>query len=304
MKMIARRHFLKSLPILAAGTLTPAVALEPIARTGTPRMRLSLAAYSMRQFLPNYRGNPRPAAKPLDMLKFIDFCAGLDLDAVELTSYFLPDPCPAELVNEIKRRCHVLGLDISGGAIGNNFSYPEGPELDKQFAYTERWIKTYAAMGVPVIRVFAGHPKKGADERAAVKNIIRNLKRACDIAAEHGVILGMENHDFTTHIDRYLEILAAVDSPWLGANLDSGNLANTADPYADLARIAPYTVNAQIKVEIPVNGKREPADYSRLIAILKNAGYRGYVVLEYEAKDPYTEIPRHLKALRSAIDRV
>ena len=40
----------------------------------------------------------------------------------------------------------------------------------------------------------------------------------------------------------------------------------------------------------------------RLVGILKKANYRGYVVLEYEAKeDPFTAVPRHLKELRQLI---
>ena len=116
------------------------------------------------------------------------------------------------------------------------------------------------------------------------------------------MMLAMENHDFTTDIDRYLQIIESVDSPWFGANLDSGNLALTPDPYADLARIAPYAINAQIKVVIPVNGKKEPADLEKLIAILNQANYRGYVVLEYEeSADPIREVPRYLHELNKLI---
>ncbi len=169
-------------------------------------------------------------------------------------------------------------------------------------AYTQRWIETYAAMGAPVIRVFAGHPKsKAQSPEDAEKNIIRNLQNACTIAAKHGIILAVENHDFTTDIDRMERILAGVDSPWFGLNFDSGNLAKTADPYADLKRIAPHTVNAQLKIHIPRDGKNEPADFKRIVDILSEAGYRGYLVLEYQAGDPIGEIPKYLDQLRAAI---
>ena len=108
------------------------------------------------------------------------------------------------------------------------------------------------------------------------------------------VLLGVENHDFTTDIDRMLRILEAVDSPWFGLNFDSGNLAKTSDPYADLKRIAPHTVNAQLKIHIPRDGKKEPADFKRIVDILGEAGYRGYLVLEYEAGDPFNEVPHYL----------
>ncbi|MFT5124306.1 MAG: sugar phosphate isomerase/epimerase [Kiritimatiellia bacterium] len=299
-----RRNFMQTGGLALLAQLgTRAQGMKPIVRKGQQRLNLSLAAYSFRDLLPNYRSSKEPKATPMDILGFIDYAATLDIDAVELTSYFIPDPCPADLANEIKRRCHIAGLDISGGAIGNNFAYGPGDVLDQQMDYTERWIKSYAAMGAPVIRVFAGHPKgKGADHDQAVLNIKRNLNTACDIAGKHGVILAMENHDFTTDVDRFLDIVEAIDSPWFGANLDTGNLAPTPDPYGQLARIAPYAVNAQVKVEIPVNGKKEPADLPRIAQILKTSGYSGHVVLEYEAKpDPYQAVPEYLAQLRQAL---
>ena len=85
-------------------------------------------------------------------------------------------------------------------------------------------------------------------------------------------------------------------------NFDGGNF-RTDDPYRDLAKIAPYAINAQIKVEVAPNGKAEPTDLPRAVKILKDANYRGFLVLEYEAKeDPLTTIPGHLKRLRELID--
>ena len=41
---------------------------------------------------------------------------------------------------------------------------------------------------------------------------------------------------------------------------------------------------------------------ARLVGLLRNARYSGYVVLEYEAKeDPMKAVPRHIKTLRGLI---
>jgi hydroxypyruvate isomerase len=82
-------------------------------------------------------------------------------------------------------------------------------------------------------------------------------------------------------------------------NLDTGNFVS-ADPYADLTRLAPYAVTVQIKTEIHRTGKKnEEADLKKLTEILRSAGYRGYIALEYEAKEePKTAIPRHLETLK------
>ena len=119
-------------------------------------------------------------------------------------------------------------------------------------------------------------------------------------AATKGVVLALENHGgITATPEQMLKIIDAVDSsPWFGVNFDGGNF-RTDDPYASLSQIAPYAKNAQIKVEMFSGAKKIPADLSRVVQILRTAGYRGYVALEYEAaEDPFVAIPGHLAELR------
>ena len=122
--------------ILAGLVATPlGEAIGPITRESKVPLRLSLAAYSMRKFLPDKRRDPNAKGK-MDMLGFLDYGATLGIDGVELTSYFMPSPQTREAINELKLRAHMHGLDISGGAIGNNFtnapSSQEGREQLKQ----------------------------------------------------------------------------------------------------------------------------------------------------------------------------
>ena len=119
----------------------------------------------------------------MDLLGFVDWAATLDTDAVELTSYFFPEQVTKAYLNELKRRCHVNGLDISGGAIRNNFTLPPGPELEKWFSHLDMWLDHYAQLGAPVIRVFAGIPPKDVTEEQGIQNAIGNLRRACEMAA-------------------------------------------------------------------------------------------------------------------------
>ena len=294
-----RRSFLTGTAAAAVATALPgaAGAMNPVKRAGPTRLRIGLAAYSMRQYL-----QAKPDAKgAMDLSGFVDWAATLDTDAVELTSYFFPEQVTKTYLNELKRRCHVNGLDISGGAIRNNFTLPPGAELEKWFSHLDMWLDHYAQLGAPVIRVFAGIPPKDVTEEQGIQNAIGNLRRACEMAATRGVILGLENHDYLTHIDRMLPIIKAVSSPWFGVNFDSGNVDST-NPYPELEKIAPYAVNVQLKVEVGPTGARQPTDIPRVVKLLKNAGFRGYIVLEYEAKpDPYTAIPKYLAELRAAI---
>ena len=240
----------------------------------------------------------------LSMFDFLDYCARLGLDAAEITAYFFEQPLPPTRMAQLRRHAHLLGLDISGGAIGNNFSFASDSE---QFRYQVKtatdWIQRFSELGAPVMRVFAGRPKDSSQTpEATIANVVATLETLLPIAERNGIMLGVENHDFANNIDYLLAILQAIDSDWLGVIWDSANLIPTPDPYTELARIAPYAITAQIKVMTKLNGKDTPADYARLLQILRDAHYRGYIVFEYEEHEPAdSAIPPHIARLRNLI---
>jgi sugar phosphate isomerase/epimerase len=289
-----RRQFLTTALAAGAGLVAanrlPAV--EPIARAGKSHLRLSFAAYSFRQYL--------DVKKPqMTLDEFIDYAAEHDFDAVELTSYYFPRSTPDYLAR-LKGRCSRLGLDVSGSAVGNNFCVADPAKLKEQIANTKTWTENTARLGGKTLRIFAGTVAKDDTEEKARGRCVEAIQEACDHAAKHGVYLALENHGgITATADQLLALVKAVKHDWFGVNLDTGNF-RTSDPYADLARIAPYAVNVQVKTEIQTAGKKkEEADLKKLIGILRDAGYRGYVALEYEAaEDPKTAVPRHAAELR------
>lgn len=304
--VLDRRKFLLTTAagIAALGTGSSVQAAEPVQRNGKPHFKLSLAAYSFRNLLT--RGWPSPSGKKgeLTLFDFIDFCAEQNLDGTELTSYYFPNPLPHEYLMEVKERAFRLGLGISGTAIGNDFCHPDGPKRDEQLKLCHDWIDFAAEMDAPVIRIFAGNVKKGQTEEEAVAQCVHAINHSLVHAAKRGVVLALENHGgITSTPEQLLNIVKQVTpSPWFGVNFDSGNF-RTADPYGDLEKIAPYAVNAQVKAKMAPAGKSaEEADYKRIVQILKDAGYRGYLVLEFEEKgDPRELVPDHLNQLRELI---
>ena len=296
----SRRQFLTSLAALVGPLPGIATGATPLKREGFLFSGISLAAYSLKSDFAWMRG--KPGTGKLEIPGFLDYCASLGLSGAELTAYFFPPEIDAAYCRKIKRHAHLLGIDLTGGAIGNNFSHAPGSEKAKeQLAYTRQWIDLYAEMGVPAIRVFAGNPAKDIPEDQAIANIITNLSEALVHAEARGVLLGMENHDFTTHIDRFLKIVNAIDSPWLGATFDSANVDPTLEPYAQMEQVAPYAVTAQIKTMLKTPEGEVPTDFDHVLAILKAANYRGYLVLEYEEENPYVAIPLHIESLRQAV---
>src|SRR5687768_12852803 len=94
-----RRQLLASSALLAVPSLLPAI--EPIRRTGKPHFRLSLAAYSFREYLDLKK-------KDMTLDDFTELAAGYGVDAIEPTAYYFGDTSREYLVR-LKARCTRLG---------------------------------------------------------------------------------------------------------------------------------------------------------------------------------------------------
>lgn len=296
-----RRQFLERSGSVLAGALAGSVtaglpARGPIERKPAQRFKLSCAAYSLRKYLD--LKSPR-----MTLEEFIEKCAGWETDGVELTEYYFPKPITPEYLMRLKRQAANWGQAISGTPIGNNFALPPGPERDKQVADVKKWIDVSADLGSPAIRIFAGGAPKGVEEDAARKWVAEAIESCCDHAARRGVYLALENHGgVVATAEGLLSIIHAVGCEWVAVNLDTGNF-HSEDPYAEMAQAAPYAMTCQVKTDVTAKGKkREDADLPRVIEILKKAGYRGFVTLEYEGEEePMTAVPRHLGVLRKLV---
>jgi sugar phosphate isomerase/epimerase len=294
----SRRAFFKTIGIAAAVAGLPgtADAIDPIKRRGGPQMHLSLAAYSFRKYLTDYRrGGPGAPKGAMTLEDFVDLCAEYGLPGTEITSYYVPEPLPDKYLQRLRRRALLAGLTVSGTAIGNTFTHPPGAERDREIAYAKLWIDRAADMAAPTIRIFAGNVQKGTTEAQARQWTIDAIRECCDYAGKKGVILALENHGgIVTTAEQLLSIVREIDSEWFGVTWDSGNF-RSADPYGELKMAAPYAVTAQIKVNVA----SKPADLARVVQILKDVNYRGWVALEYEEEEePKVAVPRYLAELR------
>ncbi|MEX0704592.1 MAG: sugar phosphate isomerase/epimerase family protein [Planctomycetales bacterium] len=305
-----RRDFLKT-TLAGAGAAAAATAglpaalpaAGPVERTGKPYMKLSLAGYSFNRDLAKNWSQGSPPADKMTLDDFIRYCAELDLDGCEPTGYYFPNDADAAYLNHLKQLAFRLGLDISGTAIGNDFCQTDEAQLQQQIDSTKMWIDRAALLGAPVIRIFSGNAKRGQTEEEAFRMAVRGIDQALEYAAQKGVFLALENHGgLTATADGMLKLIQAVQpSPWFGVNFDSGNFHEN-EPYSELEKIAPYTINAQVKAAVSHAGKRQEADLERIVKILKDAGYRGYLVLEYEEReDPKRAIPRYIGELRKLV---
>ena len=316
-----RREFLRHaalLPLgLGVGALCPSPSMaaesSPPRTTRSPgsKIKLSLNAWSYYVPLNKHLKGESGGMSLFDML---EECARLNFDAVDPTGYFFPGyPAVPErkFVNEFKRRAFQLGLDISGTGIRNDFAVPDKAKRDADVALAKRWIEAAAELGAPVLRVFAGVQPAGHTWDQAAAWMAEALSQCAEHGAKHGVLVGVQNHgDMLQSAAETLKLLAMVKSDWLGVIVDTGKFL-TADPYADIAQVAPHAVNWQVK-DLLNDRKGGKIDMPKLVRIIRESNYRGYVPVETlptleEEKDiatydAYARVAELLHDFRKALD--
>ena len=299
-----RRQLLKTvmaLPVAGAlGTLSNiqhALSQQKPDRKAGARLKTSLNAYS-------FDASLKDGSMNLEQL--LDFCAEQGFDGVDLTGYYFPGypnvPDDA-YVYRIKRKAFLLGLDISGTGVRNDFTYTDGDRRKADVALVKNWIVSAAKLGAPVIRIFAGKQDTAGYTWEHVAGwMVKDIAECVSFGREHGVLVAVQNHnDFIKSADQALTILRMVDSPWFGLILDTGSF-RADDPYAEIAIAAPYAVNWQIKENIFVAGEQVRTDLKRVVKIVRESGYRGYLPIETLGPgDPKVKVPRLLEELQNAL---
>ncbi len=272
--MFTRRTFLAT-PLVAAALPAAAPAAAPW--RGLPsHIRTSCNLYS-------FNGPLTRGEMTLDQV--IEFCAGLGFDAVDPTGYYFagyPTPATDEEIYRIKSLCLRIGIAISGTGVRNDFAVPDAARREADVAHIGRWVEVAAKLGAPVLRVFDGRTMPQGHAKAEVFEwIVAGLEAAVALGAARGVAIVLQNHnDALKDADDFLEIRRRITSPWFGMNVDIGSLRRTDDPYHEIARLAPHAYTWQVKESVYRNDVEERVDLRRIVGILRDTGYRGYVPIE------------------------
>ena len=255
------------------------------------RFRSALCAYSFRHQL---------ESKSMTYADLIHMASDLKMDGVDLTTYWLADTSDKTLF-QLKNLAYRSAISIYTIGIRAKMAQPT-PELQAaEVATVRKWVDVAERLGAAHIRVFGGKVLQGATDDQAVAWAVETLKRAADVAAEKGIILGLEDDGgITTNAERTIEIVKKADSQWVGLNLDIGNFPDNA--YKQIEMCAPLATNVHFKSEVSINHKPQPADFRRILDILGRGGYKGYLALEYELNgDALTAVPKLAGQLREAI---
>ena len=314
-----RRNFFTAAAGLGAGLALGAQAQDNAPAKSAQfkkRIKLGIATYSYWHF--------RTARVPIETV--IDKSAELGVEGVDILHRQMDIPEREPLtaahrgyLQKLKRHAFTNGIDLICLSIHQDFVDPDPEYRKKQVEHTHKCIEIAGALGVPCIRLNSGRWNTiqsfddlmkargeepilpGHTEDEGFKWCIDCIEQCLPKAAEHGVILALENHwGLTRTAEGLLRVLNSISSPWLGGLMDTGNFLE--DPYDKLKQIAPKTVFVQAKTYY---GGGEwytlDLDYKRIAGILADANYTGYVSLEMEGKEnPDIAVPKSIAMLRAA----
>ena len=245
----------------------------------------------------------------MNLDQLLEFCAKNQIDAVDLTAYYFPgypEVPTDEYLHHIKQKAFLLGVEISGTGVRNDFTDPDPEKRKASVELVKKWIIAAEKLGAPVIRVFSGTADpKGMSRAEVVNNVVGALNECVAFGKLHGVVVAIQNHnDFIKTADQAIEIIRRVNSDWCGLILDIGSY-RTGDPYKEIAQSIPYAVNWQLKETVFVEGKEQKVDLDRLMKIIKESGYRGYLPLETLGEgDPNIKVPKFLREIRDALKKI
>jgi sugar phosphate isomerase/epimerase len=243
---------------------------------GDSGLKISLAAWSLHKAFFD---------KQLDQLGMLDTCAELGIGGFELVNTFFPSPQYAYL-RHMKKRAEAAGIELPlimcdlEGDLGH-------PERDKriQAAHNHRkWIDIAAVLGCHAIRVNARGDE--SDPAAMRDRCAEALRALLDYAAGSGVNVLIENHGGLSSDPEWLcRLMELVGSPQLGTLPDFGNFPPEIDRYDGVQKLMRHAKAVSAKCyDFGADGNETKIDFARMIGIVKGAGYRGYVGIEFEGE--------------------
>ncbi len=299
----SRRSFMKSMlavPFVASGLPRLISPADSVSEKFGYKFKTSLNVYSFNQPLRDGK---------IDLFDVLDFCAEQNFDAIDPTGYYFPGypEVPSDdFMRRFKRRAFLLGLDISGTGVRNDFTVPDPAARKADIEMIRKWVVAAAKMGIPDIRVFAGKTDhEGFSRDQVFEWMAKDVKTCCEIGKEYGVIVAIQNHnDFIKTAADVNRIFEMVDSEWLGLNLDIGSYRQS-DPFKEIEQTIKYAVTWQIKENMWIDGKETPTDLVKLFKLIKKGGYRGYLPIEtLGAGDPYQKVPVMMEKIHKAMEQI
>jgi sugar phosphate isomerase/epimerase len=297
-----RRTFIRTTAaagaVIGLGTMSQVTAAAPSG--SEPLFKISLAEWSFHRAL---------KAGSMDNLDFPKVAKkDFDIDCVEYVNVFFMDKAKDQkYLKELKQRCDDLG--VKSGLImcdhEGDLGDPSDAKRTQAVENHYKWVEAAKFLGCHSIRVnarSAGDPKEQHD------HAVDGLRRLTEFGGQHGMNVIVENHGGISSNGEWLAgVIKAVGLKNCGTLPDFGNFkistSQNYDRYKGVAEMMPYAKGVSAKTYgFNAQGEETEIDYFRMMKIVLDAGYHGYVGIEYEG--PVSSEPEGVKLTKALLERV
>ena len=255
---------------IAAGTVGPIASAAEV----KGKFSISVAAWSWHKMMFSGEKNM------LDQPKLARMAGATGL---ELVNQFFASPMETYL-NQLKKAANDEGVKIlliMCDGEGSMYS-PDFRERKQAVINHRKWLDIAAVLGCHSIRCNAGHGNVPAEE--AMKNAADSFYELSQYAKQYGLNVIIENHGGISSDAKWLTgLMKMVGEDNFGTLPDFGNFPEGYDKYAAVEMMMPYAKAVSAKChEFGPDGKEVHIDFARMMKIVLDAGYHGYVGVEYE----------------------
>ncbi|MEE2738255.1 MAG: sugar phosphate isomerase/epimerase family protein [Planctomycetota bacterium] len=267
-----RRNFIQK---TALGVLAPCSVVKAITTDRKQAFQLSLAEWSLHRSLQQNR---------LDNLDFAKVTREeFGLGAIEYVNTFFKDKARDDrYLVKLNTRASDHGVKqllimVDGeGDLGD----PDSSKRKVAVANHHQWIEAAKQLGCHSIRVNAR--SKGSYEEQ-LKLAVDGLSALSEYGLKYGINVIVENHGGLSSNGRWLTaVLRRVNSPVCGSLPDFGNFYEY-DRYRGVEELMPFAKAVSAKShDFDEMGNETATDYFRMMKIVLQAGYSGFVGIEYE----------------------
>ncbi len=223
-----------------------------------------------------------------------------DIEAVEYVNQFYVDHATNEnFWLGMKKKADDVGVKSLLIMVDNEGYLGNKDDLDRKTAVENhfKWIHAAKLLGCHSIRINAF----GEGSRHEIKTaLVAGLGMLAEYGAQLGIHIIIENHGLHTSDSQFIVgILKEVNNPFLGTLPDFGNwcldtqwgstqnnqCSKVYDRYRGVSDFLPYAKGVSAKsYAFDADGNETIIDYKRMLQLVKDAGYDGYIGIEFEGE--------------------
>lgn len=241
-----------------------------------------------------------------------------DLDAIEIeASLYFAQIDNQQYFNEFKSRCEDNGVKcllISNGWSGNltNLEGTKPKEVAKNYY---KWVDLCAFLGCHSLMVDV--TGRRGDKQAVKEAAIEGVGTLTEYAEKSGINIICENHNWYSADPVWLtDIIKGVNSPFCNLNVDLLNFCQQGwknnecqgqiDPYVATSILMPYAKAVSAKsLAFDKDGYETTIDYHKMLTIIRDFGYTGYLGIEFSGYGPNIEgIHKTIKMLNLVANQI